>query len=367
MYSESYINEGTPLVPTEENSIIASISSISGLDNGKWIGSFRTHDGTIYLKGHFKTSNGGKTVVSQRDVDVEELTRDPGQASISLNGLFYATGGYAKLIKPGVYSISAWRSSDELKTLNNEVAFVYVPQGPKRDRKNNEWYGLYVHRSIIEMPDGSWLMTMYGNFDEDTSSPQDGDAKKETSFMMRTFIVASTDRGHSWHYLSSVAVPKSGDPIGEGFGEPAITLLDDGRLLVIMRTGHHFPLYASWSADAGKTWTPPLYTGLDRACDPHLINLRDGRLALSWGRRYPEGWSKITPEGDQIQFKYPGEGYTNLAISSDSGATWINRKVAQKTGSGYSTIFEVEPNVIFFQVDQWVWRVTLKPKTNLTR
>jgi hypothetical protein len=251
-----------------------------------------------------------------------------------------------------------------LKTVKNEEATVYVPDGPKRERKKDEWYGLYVYRTILEMPGGHWLMTMYGNFAEDEIIPSNRDAQRETKFMMRTFVVLSTDEGRTWNYLSSVAVPRPGDPVGEGFVEPAITALGDGRLLCIMRSGHHYPLYASWSSDWGRTWTSPAYTGLDRACDPCLIRLRDGRVALSWGRRYAEGWSKVTPEGDQPLFEYPGEGFTNLAVSDDGGRTWVNSKVAQRTGSCYSTIFEVEPNVIFFQVDQWYWRVTLKRHIN---
>jgi Neuraminidase (sialidase) len=131
-----------------------------------------------------------------------------------------------------------------------------------------------------------------------------------------------------------------------------------------MRAGHHFPLYASWSSDNGKTWTPPVYTGLDRGCDPCLITLSDGRVALSWGRRYREGWSIISTIGDQERFKYPGEGYTNLAISSDGGLTWDNNKIIHQSGSCYSTIFEVEPNVIFMQVDQLFCRIKLNKALN---
>jgi hypothetical protein len=356
-----YLNKKAPYVPMEDKAVIANISSISGLDNGKYVRCFRTWDGTIYFRGHFKSSDGGVTTISQKSTNVEEIN-DDDYAVISLNGLFFAVGGYARFVKPDVYSVSVWRSTDELKTLRKEEAFVYVPSGPLRDRKKGEWYGLYVRRTILEMPDGTWLMAMHGYFNEDTLPLQGREAQKEATFMGRTFIVTSNDQGHSWHYLSSVAVPKSGDPVGEGFVEPAIVLLDDGRLLCIMRTGHHYPLYASWSSDAGKTWSPPLYTGLDRACDPCLIKLHDGRLALGWGRRYPEGWSKITPLGDASLFKYPGEGYTNLALSDDGGVTWVNTKVAKRTGTCYSTIFEVEPNVIFFQVDQWFWRVKIKPK-----
>jgi hypothetical protein len=177
--------------------------------------------------------------------------------------------------------------------------------------------------------------------------------------MQRTFIVTSGDKGRTWHYLSTVAAPQSGDPVAEGLVEPALTMLKDGRLLCIMRSGHHYPLYASWSSDNGKTWTPPLYTGLDRGCDPCLITLHDGRVALSWGRRFPEGWSQLTPDGDKGLFVYPGEGYTTLSVSSDGGHTWKSSKIIRKAGSCYSTIFEIEPGIIFMQADQWYCRIKL--------
>ncbi len=40
-------------------------------------------------------------------------------------------------------------------------------------------------------------MTMYGNFKNDTLTPQDRDAMKETTFMMRSFVVRSEDKGRS--------------------------------------------------------------------------------------------------------------------------------------------------------------------------
>jgi hypothetical protein len=349
------------------SSIVGEIVDFRNLDNGKWTKCFQTADGTIYLHNHLKISKQGNSLKQQNDLDLEAITSESAGATLIKRGLFFAVDAEAHMIKQGVYKIKAWRSTDELKTLRSEEVVLYVPEGPDRSREKDEFYGIGVYRTIIEMRDGSWLMTMYGNFRKDLLTPQGKDAQLETKFMMRTFVVKSTDEGRTWHYLSTVAAPNAGDPIGEGFVEPTMTLLDNGKLLCIMRTGHHYPLYASWSSDGGKTWTPPEYTGLDRGCAPCVIKLLDGRIALSWGRRYPEGWSKITSAGDQSQFKYPGEGHTNLAISDDDGKTWFNHKVATRTGSCYSTIIEVEPNVIFFQVDQWVWRLRLKSRTDLSK
>ena len=349
----------------ESNTAVAHIGERTIMKTfNKWNRCLLTSDGTIYLKDSIKSLDGGKTFIPHQEIDIEDSIAQPERAALSKGNLFFAMNGPTEIREPGIYEVKTWRSEDGLKTIREEKAIINVPEGPKRHFENDQWNGLFVYRTIIEMPDGSWLATMYGNFAADTLAPQGNDAARECKFMMRTFIVTSTDQGHTWNYLSTVATPHSGEPVGEGFVEPAITLLNDGRLLCALRTGHHFPLYLSWSSDGGKTWSPPLYSGFDRGCDPCLITLRDGRVALSWGRRFPEGWSQITEKGDKGNFKYPGEGYTNLSISEDSGETWTTTKIDKNTGSCYSTIFEVEPNVIFCQVDRWCWRITLKPLNN---
>lgn len=346
-------NQGKKIITEIEERIVMRT------DN-RWKRSILAPNGTIYLKDSLKSTDGGKSFIQHSDINIEDIIAQPERAVLSKPEIFYALNGPTKIESTGVFSVKCWRSDDKLKTIIEEEAIINVPDGPKIHYENDRWNGIFVYRTILEMPDKTWLATMYGNFDADTLPPQGKDAFEETKFMMRTFIITSTDKGKSWNYLSTVAAPASGDPVGEGFVEPAITLLNDGRLLCVMRTGHHFPLYSSWSSDGGKTWTLPLYTGLNRGCDPCLITLNDGRIALSWGRRYPEGWSQVTPEGDKGQFKYPGEGYTNLSISDDGGKNWVTTKIDKNTGSCYSTIFEVEPNVIFCQVDRWCWRINLK-------
>ena len=230
---------------------------------------------------------------------------------------------------------------------------IRVPGGPPRARKKGEWFGLYFYRDMLEMPDGTLMTTMEGNLEQDNLPPTDRRSSSETHYQQRTFTLISKDQGRSWDYYSTVAAPKPGDPVGEGFTEPSLLHLGGGRLLCIMRTGHFTPLYASWSEDWGKTWSEPVYTGLDRGCDPTLLKLRDGRVLLSYGLRFPAG-SHLKPRerGALVRF----------AISEDEGKTWETATVAERMGSSYSTVIEVEPNVLFVQVDGWFWRVTLNPR-----
>ena len=64
-------------------------------------------------------------------------------------------------------------------------------------------------------------------------------------------------------------------------------------------------------------------------------------------------------------------GVAGLALASDGfgqpppesdTTTWGNHKVMKRSGSCYTTIIEVEPNVVFMLVDQWYCRITLKQK-----
>ena len=351
----------TPVVAEPNGSAIANVDSIQTLDNARWVRCFRGPGEAIHFR-HGKVSHdGGRSFEDQTRVDVEDVLIRPERAFHVDGDQLYAAGGRARLVAPGRYEIDAWRSTDALQSLEPGTSELHVPGGPTREPEGSEWYGLYVYRNIVVAPDGAWLMSMYGNFEADRIEPSSADARHETTYMMRSFLVRSSDRGAIWTLVGTIAAPRPGDPVGEGFVEPTLAFLDDGRLLCVMRTGHTFPAYATWSEDGGHTWTPPLYTGLDRACDPCLIRLQDGRIALSWGRRYPAGWSMIAPEPDHVRFEYPGQGEVNLAISDDGGRSWANQTLATNAGSCYSTIIEVEPNVLLCQVDQWVWRVRLEP------
>jgi hypothetical protein len=336
------------------------ISAIGSMGNDiKWTRCFQAADGTLYFEDHRMSKDGGKTILDQQTIDVEDINAAPERAVFVSDAVFFALDGPTRLVSPGTYAGRAWRSTDGLQTIEEERVTFRVPLGPLRDPDEGEWYGIYVYRTILEMPDGTWLMTMYGNFAMDSIFPPDADAQKELSYMQRSFIVTSSDRGRNWDYLSTVASPNPGDPVGEGFVEPAITMLEDGRLLCIMRSGHRYPLYAAWSEDQGRTWSPPMYTGLDRGCDPCLITLQDGCVALSWGRRFPEGWSTVTPEGDKGRFTFPGHGYTSLSLSHDGGLTWSTHRIMERSGTCYSTIIEVEPHIIFMLVDEWHCRISL--------
>lgn len=117
-------------------------------------------------------------------------------------------------------------------------------------------------------------------------------------------MLKSTDNGKSWSYLSSIA----GDPGGKlgHMVEPGICRTSSGRIVAAMRNeGPDHPIYFTYSDDDAKTWAPlkqsTLYGG-----PIDLMQLSDGRVMATYGVRPVHS----NPAGIRACF------------SSDNGATF---------------------------------------------
>ena len=359
-----------------DNSIVAEIGEVRQYDPqgelhydhvsmedrqrlNRWVTCFEDTEGAIYLHNGTVSTDGGRTVHKRDKRIFNEVLAVPEGAVFCEPGLFLGLESFVTFEEPGRYSVRAWRGATPASAGDEEEVTFNIENGPRpKEDFPGEWYGLYIHRTILRREDGALLCTVEGTMAEDTLAPADKWSRTESRYQGRSIVVISVDEGRTWDYQSTIAAPEEGDPIGEGFGEPTMIQLDDGRLFCLMRSGHYTPMYACWSEDGGESWTVPLYTGLERGCDPCLLKLRDGRLAVSYGRRYPEGWSHARGDGDR--FKYPGHGLMLLAIDDDgTGESWRVAQIGAGMGSCYSTIIEVEPKVLLCQVDGWYWRLRL--------
>ena len=110
-----------PTIPQETPSVIADVGETRALDNGCWIRSFQAAHGTIYLKGGLKSTDAGRTVVPQPDLDVERLIDAPERAVLAKPGMFYALDGPARLAGPGVCRVRGWRPTDELRRVSGAL------------------------------------------------------------------------------------------------------------------------------------------------------------------------------------------------------------------------------------------------------
>jgi hypothetical protein len=188
---------------------------------------------------------------------------------------------------------------------------VTLPESPIMhdvDRSNGgtlaQMPAVSFHGCILPSQDGGLLVPMYGKFDGDK--------------FYRSLLMKSMDGGLNWSYLSTIAkvdqpLPGMGD---EGFNEPGLARLADGRLICLLRTGFDGLMYETWSKDDGKTWDPPISSGM-KGVDPQLRLLSNGALALTTGRPGPvsitfsldgtgKDWSHQTPIFTEMSTRYTG-------------------------------------------------------------
>jgi predicted neuraminidase len=111
-------------------------------------------------------------------------------------------------------------------------------------------------------------------------------------------VLKSTDNGVTWKRYGVITTPN-------GAGEPSLTQLKSGDILMVLRTGDGF-LWETISRDKGKTWSAPLRTNIAAAETSHnVFRLSDGRLLLTLN----ETSRKVrTP--------------LNMRVSTDDGKTW---------------------------------------------
>ena len=98
--------------------------------------------------------------------------------------------------------------------------------------------------------------------------------------------------------------------------------------MAILKMSGWMPFQQIWSADAGKTWSPPISME-EGSVDPDMVYMTNGVLACSYGQ--------------------PG---TNLMFSADRGKTWEHHRViTDKIGFNYTAIREVSPGRLLYVHD----------------
>lgn len=134
----------------------------------------------------------------------------------------------------------------------------------------------------------------------------------------RNIVLKSSDKGKSWHYLSTVAFDMSEDNRGEGFNEASLLVLPDGKINCFMRSGASYqaslgsfndnnwdnkmpfsfgqqtPIYKSVSVDGGENWSVPDPI-TSHGVWPDATLMENGITALAYGR--PGNWIMFNKDG----------------------------------------------------------------------
>lgn len=190
-----------------------------------------------------------------------------------------------------------------------ETVYLHIPQA-----KGTVFNG----RSFLELPDGKLINATHLCFKDEEK--------------IRVIIVISEDKGRHWEYLSTVAYDP--DINTEGFTEPALLQLPLGELLCVMRTEGFHPMMQSFSSDLGKSWSPPVKTGVDGVC-PDLCLMQSGIVACAYGR-----------PGCNIMFSLDGTGrewshHTVIIppFEPKKGGTWSHC---------YNAVREIRPGELLY-------------------
>ncbi|MEO7649445.1 MAG: sialidase family protein [Bryobacteraceae bacterium] len=137
---------------------------------------------------------------------------------------------------------------------------------PVRDPLIYKFYEGAAHVSpygkIVQLADGTALMAVYFEY---------FDKRGNESYVFR-----STDNGKTW---------KEPVLLGEHYNETGIVALRDGRVLAALRSEKGGNLSITESSDKGKTWSKPVQITKDSEHPADLIQLRDGRVLMTFGER----------------------------------------------------------------------------------
>ncbi len=321
-YADGYDYRDFSITVTEDkprfNAVVEWDKSLS--DKREGLGSFlKLKDGAA-VACSFMTKDGGST-----------WEKSPVAFGYMVNrlssGEIIAFSGRVKPIDKGRFSVRINYYDGELNQTDSFNAIISLPQFAPGIA--HAYYDTPLPiRSIVETKDGSLLCTMYGRFAGD-DIPWQWNSYDQRALKMRMFILKSTDKGRTWNYLSTAGVDTAGATM-EGFNESVAGYLPGGALMALMRSGDNAHsgwennlMYASFSLNDGKSWSPPRSTGVESVA-PDFCVMQSGVIACSYGR--------------------PG---VKLMFSGDNGQTWGNLiSINDERYRGYTAICEIEPNVL---------------------
>ncbi|MBY0504308.1 MAG: glycoside hydrolase [Bryobacteraceae bacterium] len=216
----------------------------------------------------------------------------------------------------GVYVL---RSTDQGRTWSPSKRSPETRRPP--GDKNVVSTAVSPYGKIVQLKDGTALMAVYYEALLTDGTPQ-----------FQSWVFRSTDDGVTWDEPALIQLDGN---------ETALTVLKDGTVLAAIRTSRAGYLKIARSTDGGRTWAPSIAVTKDAEHPADLVQLRDGRVLMTFGQRN-------APRGIHAWF------------SSDNGLTWKpeHRQTlaadAPNTDCGYPSSVETKRGkitTIYYQVD----------------
>lgn len=134
------------------------------------------------------------------------------------------------------------------------------------------------------------------------------------------YVYYSDDQGKSWK-----SSPKVKNPDGVVLQEPGIVELQDGRLMMFIRTNAGVQ-YLTYSKNKGKSWSKAEASDIVSPVSPASIEQIPGTddLVMVWNNNLSEDEKKS-------QLRTP----LNIAVSKDNGKSWENIKTLESEPDGW--------------------------------
>ena len=307
------VAEAAPETAThsEVKAITPEFTSLVAADAGLWPQIQVTDDGTLLAFGYnapahttlpadvecWSSSDGGKTW-SKRGIAAPRPTTDA-------NYCHWASGVIGKnellVIASGMddaTNAKGQRMPNDVRVFRSTDAGAnWKPDGEFPLRMPDELKP-YPFGSIVQGADGQLRTLVY------TSNEQDNNSEA-------AWIVTSSDRGQSWGDVRKLA---------NGINESVLLPLPDKEWLCVARTSnkpapeHGQELRQFRSVDNGQAWTDEGLVAGYHLHPPHLLQLSDGRILLTYGNRR--------------------DGSIEVRLSNNNGHTWNTPLKLYTTGLG---------------------------------
>ena len=268
-------------------------ASVAELSDGRLMVVYHKFDASIQDDGPARiwskmSSDGGKTWGKPRMlVDVA-----PGDVSVMMPALLKLASGDLLLTCSRIHAPFG-TSSTQLLLRSSDDGKTFVEQPPIWKRSPELWEQGGAS-SLVQLRSGRLVLPFHRATDN---------VRKIWST-----CYLSDDEGKTWRMSKSeIRLPR------RGAMEPSVAELKDGTLVMSLRTQLGGP-YLSISTDAGETWSPAEFIGLEGGESCTCLRRIPGSddLLLLWNN------SKYTPGHHHYGERNP----LTAAISSDGGKTW---------------------------------------------
>ena len=288
-------------------------------------------DGSLFVHGN-RSTDAGKTW-TYSPAPVRSTFHDKWRQSagcVLSDGTFIGLGSKPEFTGLDRRLLKVYRSKDNLKTMIGPVdAVLDIPRGTGGRSETGEYSGAtLVEHSLIERKDGTIIACVYGRWKGDEEySMLEKYVPEMNLYKTRVWVISSKDRGKTWQTLGSPGYwPELGQ---EGMGEPGMTELANGDLLMVLRNGEWGePIFQTRSTNGGRSWSKPEALPATGVW-PTPCLMSNGVLVLAVGRsRPPNYYLWVSPDG--------------------RGEKWTSRTLIAEGGKGYASVVEVAPGQLVY-------------------